>query len=203
MKLWIASLIVVSSVAAAGSAGAQETAPGPGILEVSIMPGGATFVTSKNGAPDFYSYDIGGAVAYNFTRIVGLEGEVAGSFGIKQDLDSFGGLVDDEKPPHMLSYTGNVVVMAPGNSLVLYATGGIGGTTLFDREVLGILDTETFLTGNAGGGIKWYAPGGRWGLRGDYRFQAVKSKDSAPEFFGVDNRYSHRVYGAVVINVVR
>ena len=203
MKHWIASLIVVSSVAAAGRADAQEALPGPGLFEVSIIPGGATFVTSKDRAPDFYSYDIGGALAYNFTRVVGVEGEVAGSLGIEQSLDSFRGLVNDEKPPHMLSYTGNVVVMAPGHSVVPYVTGGIGGTTLFDREVLGILSSDTFLTGNVGGGIKWYAAGGRWGLRGDYRFQAVKAKDDASEFFGREDRYSHRVYGAVVINVVR
>jgi hypothetical protein len=59
------------------------------------------------------------------------------------------------------------------------------------------------LTGNVGGGVKWYAPNGRWGLRGDYRFVAVRSDTSAPVFFGQEDRYGHRVYGAVVINAVR
>jgi hypothetical protein len=203
MRRWLASVIVLSSVAAAGIANAQETAPGPGTVEVSVIPGGATFVRSKNSAPDFRSYDAGGALAYNFSRILGVEGEAAGSFGFKQSLDQFGGISDDVRPPNQLSYTGNVVVMAPGHSVVPYATGGVGGLTLYKRELLGIFDTDTFLTGNVGGGVKWYAPGGRWGLRGDYRFQAVKSKDNAPEFFGMDNRYSHRVYGAVVINAVK
>ena len=49
-------------------------------------------------------------------------------------------------------------------------TGGVGGLSLFDKADLGISDTETFLTGNVGGGVKWYT--GRWGLRGDYRFIA-------------------------------
>jgi hypothetical protein len=69
--------------------------------------------------------------------------------------------------------------------------------------VLGIFDSDTFLTGNVGGGLKWYAPGGRWGVRGDYRFEAVRSEDSAPEFFGNETRYSNRVYSGVVINVVK
>ena len=54
-----------------------------------------------------------------------------------------------------------------------------------------------------GGGVKWYQPNNRWGLRGDYRFGATKSKDDAPEFFGRETRYAHRVYAAVVINTVR
>ena len=203
MRQWVVSVMFVTSVAAAASASAQEATPGPGTVEVSIIPGGTTFVPSKGAAPDFYSYDAGGALAYNFTRFVGVEGEVAGAFGLTQGLDLFEGLTSDERTPNMLGYTGNVVVMAPLGSVVPYATGGVGGMTLYRRELLGIFNNDTFLTGNVGGGVKWYAPGGRWGLRGDYRFQAVKSKDSAPEFFGVDDRYSHRVYGAVIINAVK
>jgi hypothetical protein len=52
------------------------------------------------------------------------------------------------------------------------------------------------------GGVKWYAPNNRWGLRGEYRFGATKSKDDAPAFFGRETRYVHRVYAAVVINTV-
>jgi len=82
-------------------------------------------------------------------------------------------------------------------------TGGIGGLTMYDRAEFGVASTETFLTGNVGGGLKWYAPNGRWGLRGDYRFLAVRSNDSAPAFFGQQTQYGHRVYGAVIINAVR
>jgi hypothetical protein len=62
---------------------------------------------------------------------------------------------------------------------------------------------DTFLTGNVGGGVKWYAPNGIWGLRGHYRFMATRSKDDAPDFFGQDSRYGHRVYGAVIINAIK
>jgi hypothetical protein len=200
MKHWIVGSIVVLSVAVAGNARAQE-ASAPGKLEVSIIPGGATWVTSQGTDPKFHNYNAGGALEYNFSSILGVEAEVTGAFGISQSLGQF--IPTDEKTPNMLNYTGNVVVNMPFHSVVPYATGGIGGNTLYAREALGIFDSETFLTGNVGGGVKWYAPNGRWGLRGDYRFQAVKSKDDAPDFFGQENRYSNRVYGAVLINVVK
>ncbi len=107
------------------------------------------------------------------------------------------------KAPTMLSYTANVVVsLATGHSVVPYATGG-GGLTMFERPELGVFNDETFFTGNVGGGVKWYAKNNRWGLRGDYRFAVTQSKDDAPAFFGRDTRYAHRVYGAVIINMVR
>jgi hypothetical protein len=80
-------------------------------------------------------------------------------------------------------------------------TAGIGGLTLFERATLGVDETETFLMGNVGGGLKWYA--GRWGLRADYRFVAVRGKDEAPAFWGQDTRYGHRVYAGVILNVAR
>jgi len=204
MKRWITALTIVFVAAAADSARAQEMTPGPGKLEVSLIPGGFTFVTKKSSAdlPDFRSYDAGAALAYNFTRVVGVEGEVVGAFGLKKTFDEIG-FTTKESAPNRLGYTANVVAMLPGRSIVPYATGGIGGNTLFKREVLDIFKSDTFFTGNVGGGVKWYAPGNRWGLRGDYRFEAIKSKDNAPEFFGNDNRFSHRVYGAVVINAVK
>jgi hypothetical protein len=53
-----------------------------------------------------------------------------------------------------------------------------GILTVFDRPALGIANTDSFLTGNVGGGVKWYAPNGRWGVRGDYRFIALRGKDT-------------------------
>jgi len=59
---------------------------------------------------------------------------------------------------------------------------------MFERPELGVTKDQTFLTGNVGGGVKWYAPNNRWGLRGDYRFQVTRSKDDAPAFFGARQR---------------
>jgi hypothetical protein len=193
----------VLSVLAAAPASAQELSAGPGTVEVTLIPGGGTFFTSKGQAPEFGSYTYGGALTYNVNRFVGIEGEVGGTAGIVQDLN-FGGTTANLKTPNSLTYTGNVVISAAtGHSVVPFVTGGVGGLTMYQRADLGVQNRENFLTGNVGGGIKWYAPNGRWGLRGDYRFIAVRSNDSAPAFFGQDTQYGHRVYGAVIINAVR
>ena len=203
MTRWIAVLLAVTGLVGTSRAYAQESGPGRGRVEVSIIPAGGVFFTKNTDTqePSFGNYDLGGAVAVNFNRYLGVEGEVSGALGVSQGLQ-FGGLTADRKTPHILNYSGNVVVSVPNRSSVVpYVTGGIGGLSLFERASLGIRDTETFLTGNVGGGVKWYA--GRWGLRGDYRFVGAQSKDDAPAFFGKETRYGHRVYGAVLLNVAR
>jgi hypothetical protein len=198
----IAILVAAASVFGASQAYAQESnAAGPGPVVVTIIPGGATFFTEDKdtNGPSFGNYGLGGAVTVNFNRFVGVEGEVAGALGITQDLDFANG-TSNLKTPNFLNYSGNVVVSAPNRtSVVPYVTGGVGGLSLFEKQSLGINDTETFFTSNVGGGVSWYS--GRWGLRGDYRFIAVKSKDDAPAFFGQETRYGHRVYGGVLLNV--
>jgi hypothetical protein len=203
MKRSIAVMFAVVSLIGSGRALAQEAAPGPGRVEISLIPGGFAYFTEQKDTrePSFGNYDLGGAVAVNFNRFVGVEGEVSGALGISQSLP-FGGVTSDRKTPNILNYSGNVVVSAGNRSSVVpYVTGGVGALTVFETADLGINDAETFLTGNVGGGVKWYA--GRWGLRGDYRFVGVQSKDDAPTFFGQETRYGHRVYGAVIVNVLR
>ena len=198
----IAAFITVAGLLGAGQAFAQDARrQGPGLVEVTIIPGGSTFFTESKDTPgpSFGNYELGGGVAVNFNRFVGVEGEISGSLGIRQQLQ-YGGLNSDVKTPTFLNYSGNLVVSAANHgSVVPYVTGGIGGLSLFERPLLGIVGRDTFLTGNIGGGLKWYS--GRWGLRGDYRFVAVQSKDDAPAFFGRDTRYGHRLYGGVILNV--
>jgi hypothetical protein len=202
------SLIAVFVMAMAGLAGAtntyaQEAPSGPGTVVVTIIPAGGTFFTEGKDTkgPSFGNYGLGGAVGVSINRFLAVEGEVTGAPGVTQDL-TFANGTRSLKSPNLVSYSGNIVVRAPNHtSIVPYATGGIGGLTLFDKASLGISDTQTFLTGNVGGGIAWLS--GRWGLRADYRFIAVRSQDDAPTFFGQETRYGHRVYGGVLINVGR
>ncbi len=201
MKRWIAAFITAAAVIGGTQALAQESPQGPGTVVITIIPGGATFFTEgKNtSGPSFGNYDLGAGVTVNFNRYVGVEGEVSGSLGVTQDLE-FPGRTANLKTPNLLNYSANVVVSAPTRSGVApYVTGGVGGLSLFDETSLGISGTETFLTGNVGAGIKWM--NGNWGLRGDYRFLAVRSNDDAPVFFGRETRYGHRVYGGLLINV--
>jgi len=203
MRRWMAVAITVGGLVGGNAAYAQEGSPGPGQVEVTIIPGGATFFTEGKDTKEtsFGNYDLGLAGAVNFNRYIGVEGEVSGALGITQDLQ-LGALTSTLKTPNAIDYSGNVVVSVPtGRSVTPYAAGGIGGLTFLERANVGIDKTETFLTGNVGAGLKWYA--GRWGVRGDYRFVAVRSRDDAPLFFGNETRYGHRVYGGVVIDVHR
>jgi hypothetical protein len=201
MRWWIGVLGVVTGVLGAGAGEAQEARPGPGIVEVTLAPvGGMFFRESTDGhEPGFGNYDLGAGLAFNLNRYIGIEPEIAGALGVAQNV-LFGGTTSNLRTPHMLSYTANLVLSAPnGSSFVPYVAGGLGGLTVFERASLDVDQTRTFLTGNVGGGVKWYA--GRWGLRGDYRLVPVRSKDDAPEFFGRETRYGHRIYGAVFVAV--
>ena len=203
MKRVTTALLFVAAIAVGTSSGfAQDVKPASeGPVVVTIIPGGATFLTEgKNSSgPSFGNYNIGGAVAGNFNKYVGVEGEVLSSLGITQTLTGF---ANDVKTPNTLSYTGNLVVSFPaGKGVVPYVTGGAGATSVFETANLGIIGTQTFFTSNVGGGLKWYA--GNWGLRVDYRFIAVQGKDDAPAFFGSENRYAHRVYGGFLLNIGR
>src|ERR671913_1065317 len=195
MQRFIAVLLTVAAIGAATPVFAQDAAPGPGKVVITIIPGGATFFTEAEDnplGPSFGNYELGGSVAVNFNRYVGVEGEVSGALGVSQSLQ-IGAADIDERSPNLLNYSGNIVLSAPNRtSVVPYLTGGVGGLTMFERRVLTVDDAATFLTGNVGGGVSWHA--GRWGLRGDYRFIAVQSKDDAPAFFGREERYAHRVY---------
>ena len=199
----IAAFVALVSLTGVSGAYAQESAAGPGPVVVTIIPGGATFFTEGKDTkgPSFGNYNLGAGVTVNVNRFVGVEGEVSGALGITQDLTFTSG-TSNLKTPNLLNYSGNIVFSAANRSSVVpYVTGGVGGLSLFEKASLGINQTETFLTGNVGGGVKWYA--GRWGLRGDYRFIGVQSKDTAPGFFGQETRYGHRVYGGVILNVVK
>ncbi len=197
--VWLGALVLL----AAAPVFAQDGRPGPGKVEVTLIPAGGTFFTSKGSNPEFGNYTYGGALTLNLTRFVGVEAEVGGTAGITQDLELTGG-TSNLKTPDTVNYAGNIIVSAATrHSVVPFVTGGVGGLTMFERQELGVADTTTFLTGNIGGGLKWYAPNGRWGLRGDYRLIAVQSKDDAPAFFGRDTRYGHRVYVGLVVNALR
>jgi hypothetical protein len=210
MKRRLTTCLIVLACLGATSAFAQDSAPAPAPVDITIIPGGGTFFLKgkDTGEPAFGNYDIGGALAVNFNSLVGVEGEVSGSIGVSQRLD-FGTVERSDRSPNLLQYSGNLVVYAPARgSLVPYVTAGVGGLSLFDKAALDIAETKTFLTGNVGGGVKWYA--GRWGLRVDYRFLAVQAQDQdppapnvrpRPDFFGKETRYGHRVYGGIVLNI--
>jgi len=201
MSRRIAGLVVVGMLVGVGGAWAQEVKPGPGTVEVTYVPAAAAFFTSKGDLPSFGNYGFGTAATFNLNQYIGIEGELGAMIATTSGLQ-FGDLNSNIKAPNVLSYTANVVVsLWTGHALVPYATGGAGGLTMFERPELGIRNDQTSLARNVGVGVKWYAPNSRWGLRGDYRYQATRC--DAPAVFGRDIHYVHRVYGGVIINTRR
>ena len=199
----LTAFVAVVGVSPALAQTTESSSSGPGKVEASIIPGGGIFFTEgkDSHAPSFGNYDLGGSLTVNVNRYVGIEGEVSGGLGVSQSLDFAGASLTDTRTPHLLNYSGNLIVHVARGPVVPYVTGGVGGLSLFERADLGVNDTETFFTGNVGAGVKWYS--GRFGIRGDYRFIAVQSNDNAPAFFGQETRYGHRVYAGIVLNVAR
>jgi Outer membrane protein beta-barrel domain len=204
----ISALVVL--LVAAGNAYAQDSSARPARIEVTIIPGGASYFTAAadTGEPSFINYDAGAALAVNLNRIVAIEGELSSSLGISQDL-GFATFTQDAKSPSLLLYAGNVVLSVPVDSPVVpFFTAGAGGVSIFDRAEL-VQRIDTFFAGNIGGGIKWRSR--RWGLRADYRFLAVRGRDTQfapnerprPDFFGKEARFGHRVFGGITLEAGR
>lgn len=206
MNRRIAVVVAVMAIlAAAGRASAQESARRAGSVVVTVIPAGATFfIQSQSGKePGFTTYAPAGDVELYLSRYLSVEGEVGGGIGVSQELQSASGL-SHRTSPSLVTYSGNVVVMAPSDgSLAPYLTIGAGGLTLLHASAIGITDSRTFVTGNVGAGVKWFNATSRWGVRADYRFIVVRADDQAPSFFGQETRYANRAYGALLVNVGR
>ena len=200
MRLSLLAFIIICSLATS-SAHAQSTADPP-LLEFTFSPVRAVFFAESDGEPNFGGYGLGGGITVNLSRFVGVEGEVGGSFGGPEKLQMSTASGLESRAPNRLDYNGNLVFSARSrSSIVPYATAGVGALVLFTREGLAHEQAQTYFVGNVGGGVKWLARNRRWGLRTDYRFLSVESKDDGPAFFGYHARHGHRVYGAVLVNL--
>jgi hypothetical protein len=205
MKSTSAVFALFVLVGGAHVAWAQET-PGAARWELGLFPGGGTFFTkgSTDAESSFKNYALGASAARNLNSRLGIEGEIGGGLAVQQDLDFNGIHLANLTGPSTLAYNGDVVyTVGRMHSLAPYVTGGMGGLTLRAREalqpVLGVKSSDTFLSENLGGGVKWLSSK-HWGVRGDYRFFVVDGKNSGDQFFGLnDTRFGHRVYGSLLL----
>jgi hypothetical protein len=207
MKVFWTALLVATVTAIGIPAAAQEIGPGPATVEATIIPAGGIFFLDGDAEASFGNYTLGGTVAYNANKYVGFEGEVGALLGVNQALAMPGAAPSEPKvkthSPNMLNYTGNILLSAPiARRTVPYAAVGIGGLTMYKTEELGIGAAETFLTTNFGAGVKWFATE-RIGFRGDYRFEMVRASTKSPSFFGQEDRYGNRFYGALIVNLTK
>ena len=204
MRRFFTTVAVIAMVAAPAVAYAQERV-GAGRIEVAGFPTGGMFFTgpSNNQEPKFENYALGAAFTYNLNPFFGLEGEFGNAVGVHQKITFADNVLTDQRSPSLWAYAGNVVVNPIGSNRIVvpYATGGLGGMTLREKNDirnLGVVDNTTYFAGNVGGGVKWFAHR-YFGLRGDYRLVMVNDRATAPEFFGRHEvRYGHRVYGGLL-----
>ena len=125
---------------------AQDRA-GPDPVEVTYIPAGAAFFTTKGNSPSFGNYGFGTAVTFNVNRHIGVEGELGAMIATTSDLQ-FGDLNTSLKSPNLLSYSANLVV-SPWSGHAdrsVRDRRGVGGLTMFERPQLGIADEQTFLS---------------------------------------------------------
>ena len=196
--------LIVGMTCVMGTAYGQEHV-GAGRVEIGAFPGGGIFfgTGTDDTVPNFGNYALGASVTLNFNKWIGVEGEIGGGVGIRQDFTFNAATLTHQKTPNMLAYSGNLVVNPIGNDrlVVPYVVGGLGGLTLLSDSAvrnLGVIANETYLSGNIGGGVKWFATR-HIGLSGDARFIAVKNRDEAPFFGQQNNRYGVRFHGGLVL----
>lgn len=200
-------IVIAATIVAAGSARAQES-PGAGRIDITVAPVGGMFFgdSSTGGEPDFGNYALAGSATWNLTPHLAVEGEFGSAVGVHQDIQQANGvLLRNQSSPCLYQYNANLIVHPTGSDRAVapYVAGGIGGLTLLgtdEVEPLGIDRTVHYLSGNVGGGVKWFVHR-RWGIRADYRVFAVRSRTDAPAFFGRENvRFGRRIYGGLILN---
>jgi len=195
-------LILMACVVAGAVPAFGQTTPGK--AELTIVPGGWISFAKPETAPNpsFGEYVVGGAITVNWTMLA-IEAELLAGLRRAQDLE-FGSApsVNKKTPPVFMDAVSLVFPLVRQHAAVPYVSAGIGETTFNRLRDVGQADTETFVSGFIGGGVKWYSSG-RWGVRGDYRFIAVRAEDNAPgTFTGRQRRNAQRFYGALVVKLI-
>jgi hypothetical protein len=110
MRDWLVVVVAAVLTVGAGRTYAQEH-PGPGVVEVTIIPAGVGFVTAKGNGPNVGNDGFGTAVVYNINSIIGVEGERAAMLSTNSHLQ-FGTLSNQIKAPTFLNYNVDAIVTA-------------------------------------------------------------------------------------------
>ena len=108
----VSVLITAAAIIGCSHAYVQKTtSAGPGVVEVTVIPGGVGFFSSKDGAPSFGNYGFGTADTHKVNPLIGVEGEFGGMIATSSNLQ-FGDLNHHTKAPNFLSYNVNAIVTA-------------------------------------------------------------------------------------------
>ena len=199
----VSTLLMIGVIFTATPAFAQKV--GAGKADLSIVTAGWLSISKPDTRPEpkFGEYVIGGIITFAPASWIGMEGELLAGLRRSQDLN-FGSTTLSTKSPPVFMDAVNLIIPFIGDQrpLVPFVTAGIGETTINRTRDVGQADTETFFTGNFGGGLKWYSTG-RWGYRVDYRYFVIRSEPQAPgTFFGREQRRAQRFTGSLVLKLI-
>ena len=116
----------------------QESAAGPGAVEVTIIPGGGTFFTEGKDTqgPSFGNYDLGGSATRELQSL--RRRRRRGQRGARRLAEP--GLHRARQTSRRRTSSTTAATWScrrPTSSVVPYATGGLGGLSLFERAALG------------------------------------------------------------------
>ena len=179
---------------------------GAGKADLSIVVGGWVSFAAPDTKPEptFGEYVVGGVVTFAPISWLGIEGELLAGLRRSQTLVFGSTTTLNTKSPPVFMDAVNLVIPFLGDQrpIVPFVTAGIGETTINRTRDVGQADTETFFTGNFGGGVKWYSTG-RWGYRVDYRYFVTRSEAQAPgTFFGREQRRAQRFTGSLIVKLI-
>ena len=160
----VAILLPVGAASAQEVKGAERTE-----ISSAIFGGGMLFMQSPavDGSAS-RSHVLSVAFTRNLNRWIGVEADGGIGLGRRQTQRLYGTAPTEARTSNVMLYSGNVVVnpFSSERLFVPYLSGGLGAlTTLADEDPLtsGLAPRTTYLTGSAGGGVRWF-PIPHWGV---------------------------------------
>jgi hypothetical protein len=195
--LFLLGAILVTS----GVALAQEVGAGRVEIDSALLGGGTLFIPSA--APRSIGYVFDAAANVNVSRQIGLEGDFAWAMSRQHTVGLTGVAPATVRTPNMLFYTANVIFspLGHGRKFIPYAEFGGGALEVLGgspSDSFGLAPGSTHLIANAGGGARWF-PIPHWGVRGDYRYIAVRNASPPVGVGVVPVGHVQRLYGALVL----
>jgi opacity protein-like surface antigen len=200
-RLLVSVMLPVAMAATSGVARAQESGAGRIEIDSALLGGGTLFVPSA--APRSIGYVFDAAANMNVSRRIGIEGDFAWGMSREHAVGLSGIMPATVRSPNMLFYTANVVFSPMGHTrkFIPYAEAGGGALSALGgspSDSFGLAPDSTHLTANIGGGVRWF-PIPHWGVRGDYRYVAIRNENPPAGIGVVPVGHVQRLYGALVL----
>jgi hypothetical protein len=193
---FVAAILVTSGVALGQEAGAGRVE-----IDSALLGGGTLFIPSA--APRSIGYVFDAAANLNVSRRLGVEGDFAWAMSRQHTVGLTGVAPATVRSPNMLFDTANVIFspLGHGRNFIPYAEFGVGALEVLGgspSDSFGLAPDSTHLIANIGGGARWF-PIPHWGVRGDYRYIAVRNPAPPTGIGVVAVGHLQRVYGALVL----